>query len=103
MSNTYDPNITYYDLPLEEHGYIKQQMVDLTLATFDKNPQNWEQWETIVSPTIGWVAILGDNSVRVNLNKFGPDRMWITIDRISPTELDVHVVERINGIDTRVL
>jgi hypothetical protein len=103
MSNNYNPNITYYDLPLEDHGYIKQQMVDLTLATFDKNPQSDLEWESIISSKIGWVCVLGKDSVRVNLNKFGADRIWITIDRISPTELDAHVVERIAGIDNQVL
>ena len=94
---------TYYDLPLDDLGYIKQQKIDLTLATFDKNPQSPDEWESLISPTVGWVAILGDNHVRVNLNRFGPDRIWITIERISPTELNVHVVERINGIDHQVV
>ena len=93
----------YRNLPMDDLGYIKQQMVDLTLATFDKNPQDREEWETIVSSTVGRVSVLGDDSVRVNLNKFGPDNIWITIDRISPAELKVNVVERIDGIDTRVL
>ena len=94
---------TYYDLPADELLYIKQKMVDLTMATFDKNPQSPDEWESLISPTVGWVAILGDNHVRVNLNRFGPDRIWVTIERISPIELDVRVVERIDGIDKRVL
>ena len=103
MSNTYNPNVTYHDLPARERLYIKEQQVELTLTTFDKNPQSPEEWESIVPFTVGWVAVLGDNSVRVNLNRFGPDRFWITIDRISPTELKVNVVERINGIDHQVV
>jgi hypothetical protein len=103
MSINYNPSITYHDLPAEERLYIKEQQVELTLATFDKNPQSDLEWESIISPTIGWVAVLGDNYARVNLNRFGPDRIWVTIDRISPTELDVHVIERINGIDHRVV
>lgn len=103
MSNTYNPNVTYYDLPSDDLRYIKEQQVELTLATFDKNPQGNAEWESIISPTVGWVAVLSDNSVRVNLNRFGPDRFWITIDRISPTELKVNVVERINGIDHQVV
>ncbi len=103
MSNTYNPNVTYHDLPADERLYIKEQQVELTLATFDKNPQSSDEWESIISPTVGRVAMLGDNHVRVNLNKFGPDRFWITIDRISPTELKVNVVERINGIDYLVV
>ena len=94
---------TYYDLPADELLYIKQKMVDLTMATFDNNPQSPDEWESLISPTVGWVAILGDNHVRVNLNRFGPDRIWVTIERISPIELDVRVVERIDGIDKRVL
>jgi hypothetical protein len=93
----------YKDLSMDDLGYIKQQMVDLTLATFDKNPQDRKEWETIVSSTVGRVSVLGDDSVRVNLNKFGPDNISVTIDRISPTELDAHVVERIAGIDNQVL
>lgn len=101
MSNT--PNVTYYDLPSDDLRYIKEQQVELTHTTFDKNPQSPNEWESIISPTVGWVAVLSDNHVRVNLNRFGPDRFWITIDRISPTELKVNVVERINGIDYQVV
>lgn len=103
MISTNNPHITYYDLPEDDLRYIKQQQVELTLTTFDTNPQNDIEWESIISPSVGWVAVLGEDSVRVNLNKFGPDRIWITIDRISPTQLDVHVVERINGIDNQVV
>jgi hypothetical protein len=45
----------------------------------------------------------GDNAASIDLNKFGPDRIWITIERISPMELGVDGFERIIGVDPRVL
>jgi hypothetical protein len=99
----YNPNIIYHDLPADERLYIKELQVELMMTIFDKNPQSTSEWDDIISPDMGWVCMLGDNNVRVNLDKFGPDRIWITINRVSPTELDVHVVERINGIDHQVL
>ena len=45
----------------------------------------------------------GANSGSIDLNKFGTDRIWITIERISFLELGVDGFKRIIGVDPRVL